>query len=116
MTITGDGECRVEHMWFQSIFDLLEHFRTYSIPLESGNQNHADVLLSEYVIYSEKASDSTEASKPAEEDILEGAVEEQLRTSTFGGSVRLTSIQLDQVLPPEQLKHSEEEDPDYQLL
>ncbi|XP_072030089.1 LOW QUALITY PROTEIN: uncharacterized protein [Amphiura filiformis] len=50
LTLDTDGRCKVTHMWFESIFDMLEHFRSHPIPLDSRDgATQPDVTLTEYV-------------------------------------------------------------------
>ncbi|VDO98686.1 unnamed protein product [Soboliphyme baturini] len=48
ITVLSNGHCRIQHLWFDSILDMLDYFRSHYIALE--NVATGGIVLGDYVI------------------------------------------------------------------
>ncbi|XP_011876298.1 PREDICTED: SH2B adapter protein 1 [Vollenhovia emeryi] len=92
MTLNDQGHCRVQHLCFPAIYDMLEHFRQNAIPLESGGT--ADVTLTEYVVATNHPPRSGHHNVASGSNVHQSqerrppAALEPREVRTYGGSIR----------------------------
>ncbi|KAF0301030.1 SH2B adapter protein 1 [Amphibalanus amphitrite] len=99
LTISEERQCRVQHLWFNSVFTMLEHFRLHPIPLESGGSS--DVTLAEFVLVPRRAAQTSEVvaepraqSAPSVPDLTEVGGCREVRNSRKRGTFQFSPIGL----------------------
>jgi hypothetical protein len=125
MTLEGNGRCRVNHLWFPTVFEMLEHFRTHPIPLETGGC--ADIMLTEYVIcrpqpiQQQSRAQSTGnihsmSSSPATASARHSVISPSDFVMTHGGSVRIRTQSLENIGLPLSLNSGRAVDNPYSFV
>ncbi|XP_003701487.1 SH2B adapter-like protein Lnk isoform X1 [Megachile rotundata] len=99
MTLNDQGHCRVQHLCFPAIYDMLEHFRQNAIPLESGGT--ADVTLTEFVVANHAIRSGHHNVAGVNQQQLQErrppAAPEPREVRTYGGSIRTRTESLERL-------------------